>query len=96
MSDIEKQLERIFSGVNRLMSLHEEANAEIAKLKAENAELVRKVSECERESAELSKKMLTGTIANKVADSDFDKKQMKLKINELVREVDKCISLLNQ
>ena len=93
---MEQQLNKIHLGIKKLQDLHQNALVEIETLKAENAKLQNKLLECEQNSASANKQHLMDGISGKNAKSDVDKKQMKLKINELVREVDKCIALLNQ
>ncbi len=96
MSELEQQLERIFKGIKTLSGKYEKAIAAIAKLEGEKAKLEQDVRALEKEKKLLTEKLLAAEIAGKTAGSDEDKKQMKVKINELVREIDKCISLLNQ
>ena len=93
---MEQQLEKIHLGIKRLQDLHQNALVEINSLKAENASLKSKLQICEEKSASASEKQLLEGISKGSASNDVEKKQMKLKINELVREVDKCIALLNQ
>ncbi len=93
---MEQQLEKIHLGIKRLQDLHQNALVEIEMLKAENASLRDQVSKGEEDLTSVNQKLLLDGITQKSASSDVEKKQMKLKINELVREVDKCIALLNQ
>jgi len=93
---LEQQLEKIHLGIKRLQDLHQNALVEIEMLKAENASLRDQVSKGEEDLTSVNQKLLLDGITQKSASSDVEKKQMKLKINELVREVDKCIALLNQ
>jgi len=71
-------------------------------LKRENSELNAKVSELERslnlqretiKDIEEKNKMLK--IASSISQDSEDKKELKLKINEFIREIDKSMSLLN-
>lgn len=93
---MEQQLEKIHLGIKRLQDLHQNALVEIEMLKAENTSLREQVSKSEGDLTSMNQKLLLDGITHKSASSDVEKKQMKLKINELVREVDKCIALLNQ
>lgn len=93
---MKQQLERIQLGISKLKELHQNALIENDILRAENKTLQEKLLECENSSALASKKQLIDGITDSSTSSDSEKKQMKLKINELVREVDKCIALLNQ
>jgi regulator of replication initiation timing len=93
---LEQQLKRIQLGISKLQELHQNALVEIDTLKAQNATLQNRLKECEQDSASANKKHLVDGITENSTATDGEKKQMKLKINELVREVDKCIALLNQ
>ncbi|MGB0805649.1 MAG: hypothetical protein ACPGRC_03105 [Salibacteraceae bacterium] len=93
---MEQQLEKIHLGIKRLQDLHQNALVEIESLKAENSLLKSELLECKENSASASEKQILEGISSGNATNEVEKKQMKLKINELVREVDKCIALLNQ
>lgn len=93
---MEQRLEKIHLGIKKLQDLHQNAILEVEKLKAENKSLQDKLIECEKQSASMNKQNLVDGITDTVTENEVEKKQMKLKINELVREVDKCIALLNQ
>jgi len=93
---LEQRLEKIQLGIKRLQGLHQDSVKEINLLKAENTALQNKVLECEKKLAETAGQNILEGIAEGTTRNDVEKKQMKLKINELVREVDKCIALLNQ
>lgn len=93
---MERQLEKIHLGIKSLQELHQKALIEINLLKAENTLLKEKILESEEASASMQEKQLIDGITSSNASNEVEKKQMKLKINELVREVDKCIALLNQ
>ena len=93
---MEQRLEKIQLGIKRLQDLHQDSVKEINLLKAENSALQNKVLECEKKTAETAGQNIIEGIAAGSSRNDVEKKQMKLKINELVREVDKCIALLNQ
>lgn len=93
---MEQQLEKIQLGIRRLQELHQKSLEEIELLKAENLTLREEIRMCQEQSTHLKHQSVVRNIAEKSARTNAEKKQMKLKINELVREVDKCIALLNQ
>ena len=93
---MEQQLNKIHLGIKQLQDLHQNALIEIEMLKAENSSLNQKILRYEESSATETEKKLLDGITNSTTSNEVEKKQMKLKINELVREVDKCIALLNQ
>jgi chromosome segregation ATPase len=72
-------------------------------LKEQNIELETKVSELkntlEEQNAEIenfNEKVKMLKMAKSLGGDSEKNTEMKLKINELVREIDKCISLLNK
>ena len=93
---MEQQLEKIQLGIRKLQELHQKSLDEVELLKAENLGLREEIRKYQEQSAHLKHQSVVEGIVEKSAKSSVEKKQMKLKINELVREVDKCIALLNQ
>jgi hypothetical protein len=93
---LEQQLEKIHLGIKTLQELHQNALIEIELLKVQNANLQEELLKSEQKKASVSEQQLLERITENSVSGDVEKKQMKLKINELVREVDKCIALLNQ
>lgn len=66
-------------------------NAEVAHLSRENEELNKKILE-HLQKVEISNQT---SLASVIADEPSEKAEVKVKINELVKEIDKCIALLN-
>lgn len=93
---MEQRLERIHNGVMKLQELHQNAVARISELEVENAALNAQLKACQQSKVSLAQTQLVEKIADQSVSSEAEKKQMKQRINELVREVDKCIALLNQ
>lgn len=93
---MEQKLDNIYLGIKKLQELHQKSLVEIDSLKAKNDKLQQELLDCQQNSASANKQQLLDGITHNAIGNEVDKKQMKLKINELVREVDKCIALLNQ
>ena len=68
---------------------------EMDQLKQDKAKLNERVSELEALNEELDKKQKVQTIANSL-ESPEERTSAKLKINELVREIDRCVALINK
>lgn len=77
------------------MKAQEGLRDENAVLKRRNEELERLVSEQKNALSELEEQNKVVKIAKAVTDDDEDRKEQRKRLNELVREVDKCIALLN-
>jgi len=80
-----------------------ETEALLQRSKAENDSLRKEIRDL-RETIELQKSTITDLeeknkivkIAEAVAVSKEDKRAVKLKINEFIREIDKCIATLSE
>ncbi len=86
---IREKIERIIADNKRLRKESRELARQRDKLKAGNKELTLRIAELERRIAvlELSKGMAGGR---------DDAKLAKARVNRLMREVDRCIALLNR
>ena len=61
-----------------------------------NRELIQKVAQYENEIDNIKTKFKTLKIAKTVSGTDNDVHETKLRVNRIVREIDKCIALLNK
>ena len=88
ISNIEIKLNNLLSSHNKLKEINESLNAEKANF----------ISEIETKNKEidvLKDKIKIMSISKSVDASKGDIRQTKLKINEYIREIDKCIAQLN-
>lgn len=85
---LENKLERILHKTNRL----EQDNQEL-KLKIQKAAIIMQNQSDEIEA--LKKQYETLKVANSLLGSDDNKRETKLKINSLIREIDYCIAQLS-
>lgn len=88
IADIQLKLERLVEDRNALQS-------KLEAMKVENDELKAGIAERDRSIDALKEKNKTQAIAKSLEDS-ADRTSAKLKINELVREIDKCVALINK
>ncbi len=88
IADIQLKLERLVEDRNALQS-------KVEAMKVENDELKAGIAERDRSIDALKEKNKTQAIAKSLEDS-ADRTSAKLKINELVREIDKCVALINK
>lgn len=65
-------------------------------LKNQNDQLAMKLEESAREMADLNEKFNTLKFSKTIEASSGDVHNAKIKINQIVREIDKCIALLNR
>lgn len=88
ISNIEKKL-------SNLLSSYENLKDKNLKLKLENDKLISKIEDDSQIINSLNDKIKIMSISKSVDVSKNDIKQTKLKINEYIREIDKCIAQLN-
>ena len=97
MTEEEKKLLSIFeTQLRHLMYLHDELKRENAELKKllENEKLKNEKVQAQYDELEVSYTNLKTATAISLNGSDV--KETKLRLSKLVREVDKCIALLNE
>ena len=88
ISNIEKKLSNLLSSYKNLKDKN-------LKLEDENKKLISKIEDNSQIINSLNDKIKIMSISKSVDVSKNDIKQTKLKINEYIREIDKCIAQLN-
>ena len=88
ISNIEKKL-------SNLLYSYENLKDKNLKLEDENKKLISKIEDNSQIINSLNDKIKIMSISKSVDVSKNDIKQTKLKINEYIREIDKCIAQLN-
>lgn len=89
IQSLESNLVRLFSKLQKLEN-------ENQVLKQELKVSVEKSNKQELEIQELKKDLETLKLANTLLGSDENKRETKLKINSLIREIDYCIEQLSE
>jgi len=82
--------------VGKLIEKSNQLTAEKNSLRQYNDALNAQLQEKEKQIVALQDKVKLMNISKSVDTSEEDVKATRLKINEYVREIDKCISLLNK
>ncbi len=82
--------------IKKLISLYNKAKQEQEAVVNKNEKLKNKLAEMQEIINELEKKNKLIKMSKVVSSSKQDNKETKQKINEYVREIDKCIGLLNK
>ena len=92
-------LNNLISGIeiklNNLLSSYKKVKSINSNLKEENANLFSEIEQKNIEINSLKDKIKIISISKSVDASKGDIRQTKLKINEYIREIDKCITQLN-
>lgn len=87
----------IEQGIKKIITLLSAAREENASLLAENHKLKETLSQKMEHIRDLEKGIMNKEVASKMIQTiDSERKpEMKLKINELIRDIDKCLNKLN-
>jgi len=97
MTDQEKNLLINFkSKLALLMAKHEALKVERDQLKQKNVDFEALINQMSTEYKSLEQKYENLKIAKMLAASDDEQKDAKGRIQKIVREIDKCIALLNK
>ena len=96
MSDLKSIASSLESKVEKLVDLHHKAKKELSALKTENTHLTQTVVQQKQVIKDLEEKGKVIKLSKSLSNNNENTTELKLKINELIREVDKCISLLNK
>ena len=92
-------LNNLISGIeiklNNLLSSYKKVKSINSNLNEENANLLSEIEQKNIEINTLKDKIKIISISKSVDASKGDIRQTKLKINEYIREIDKCIAQLN-
>jgi chromosome segregation ATPase len=96
MSNIETIVDSIENRISKVLHKLEVLKQTNAKLNAELSVSQQKLSQQEDQITSWEEKYETLKFANSILGSDESKKETKLKINALIREIDHCISQLSE
>jgi len=83
------------SRVKELMNLLDKEKAEANKLRKDNQELLQIKAQQEEIIKELEHKYDNLKLAKSLAKDENETHDARIKVNRMVREIDKCIALLN-
>ena len=87
----------IESKVNKIISLYNSLKKEKEEILEENKRLKSEVEDRDKDIKRLEEKIKLLRITKSVSAQDVEKnKESRQKINEYVREIDRCIALLNK
>jgi len=96
MSNLSEIVDSLESRVGQLLNKHEKLKTANAQLEEEIINLKLKQQQFEQEIEALTEKNNSLKLANSMLGSDQHKRETKLKINALVREIDQCIAQLSE
>ncbi len=82
--------------VDRLVQMYRDAKKENEVLKHEVSQLTSQLKEAVNTKADLEEQLGNTKMAKVLESAPEDVQQTKQRINQIVREIDKCIALLNR
>tara|TARA_Y100000739_G_C20540236_1_gene433213 strand:+ start:636 stop:932 length:297 start_codon:yes stop_codon:yes gene_type:complete len=88
-------VESIHSKIEKLVNQQNKAKEDIKQLKEENIILKEQLTYTKIQVKELSEKNKVLKLAKSLSGKEGKSTDIKLKINELIREIDKCIAQVN-
>ena len=95
IKDISLVVSSLQSKVEKLILQHRKTTEEIKQQKEDNEFLRKALQKQKVNFSELQEKNKVLKLANNISGAEGKNTEVKLKINELVREIDKCIALVN-
>ena len=96
MSNVLKIVDSLQSKLNRLLSKYELLQIENLQLLEKSEKLVLEVKRQQESVNAIENKYDSLKVANAIVGNKEDKHITKLKINTLIREIDKCIAQLDE
>ena len=96
MSQDQSQISLLYEKIQQLLSVFDSQDADIERLTGRVKELEGELDLKVSKISELQKNYEDLKTAKTIAASGNDTHETKIKINKIVREIDRCISLLNQ
>lgn len=82
--------------VEKLVNLHEKLMQEYQQLKTQQDQLKSQIHSQQQQISELEEKNRVIRLGQMVSGSDQNTREIKLKINEYIREIDRCLALINR
>jgi len=90
------QLEQLRNKVEKLINLHKDLHARNDELTKQQERLKDEVRQCRQQIEDLENHNKVMQVAQAVSGADQNTRDIKLKINEYIREIDKCLALINR
>lgn len=96
MSNYSSIITSLNSKIEKLILLHRNLEEEKMRLNAEKQDLLKIIQELKIKNNYLEEQNKAIRMAKDIKEDGESSLDLKLKINEMVREIDKCLALLNR
>jgi ABC-type enterochelin transport system substrate-binding protein len=95
-NDKEKLISTLQQNIKQLILLYEQEKVAVTELNKVNLQLLSQLKEKEGAYSALEVKYNTLKLAKIMVNNPLELHHAKLRVNSIVREIDKCIALLNR
>ena len=95
-TDLKNVIDILTLKIQAIKELHTQVLKENVELKEEISKLSSHIEQKDKENEKISKKYESLKLAKTIAASSNDAHDAKVKLNRIVREIDKCVALLNR
>jgi len=89
-------INKLRNNIKLIISLYEEQREKNREFVTKNKELTHKITNLEDKIKDKELKYNNLKLAKAIASTDDSNHDAKIKVNRIVREIDKCIALLNR
>lgn len=96
MSNYSSIITSLNSKIEKLILLHRNLEEEKMRLNAEKQDLLKIIQQLKTKNNYLEEQNKAIRMAKDMTEEGASSLDLKLKINEMVREIDKCLALLNR
>lgn len=96
MNEYNEIIKELSENLNHIISLYEKTKEEKKELLDENTNLKKEIQSEQAKIEELKEENQRIKISKQLNSGNGENKEVKNRINRLVREIDKCIALLNK
>jgi len=94
--DLLLRLETLEAKALKLALAHKELSVSYKELQSENLRLKNQILQKEEEVRNFQNQEKISKIVTSIADDTYRKTELKLKINEYIKEIDKCIAFIKE
>jgi len=95
MAENNQKLDSIIQKINDMMARYIELEERYSKVLAENVTLKQESTSQKEELISLNNKLKDFNLAHKINSDNNDNAALKMRIDEFVKEIDKCMAMLN-
>ncbi|GIV34682.1 MAG: hypothetical protein KatS3mg031_2217 [Chitinophagales bacterium] len=96
MEQIHTRLDDISRKVSVLVNRFNELKEKYAALQSENTDLKNQLRELQAENQKLTNELRTAKLVRALAPADeTERAELKKKLNEYIKEIDRCVAMLN-